>query len=419
MLSPRDALTCGLVFLTTATVWAAAPARPEKTTASLAAARATLVLDIDQAQSPDFLRTVRAAAPSFQTITVGTKVGAGIVQTVELNLDGSRLDGVRFVTPDSGRAPAFYWASTAPATGMSWSVVPLDGPLPALMKIHPIAGDYVGLRNDEGSVVLMEGTLTPKTEYILWFAFGDPGPVKLSMVLSVLNAPVAGKALDDILIEKALGLTPGPYLQGFREAQTSAQWAKLVQAFPERDDQLVPLLEKALMREVRTAGPGQRFRLPQVPACAKWGKVTYVHPALSLSPLPVAPLEQTPPASLILVSVEVVQQDILPRVKAAGVEPQEFHPEQYRGMPLCFTEYAATDGIPVQRDAARAVAPLAPGSVHRFKGTVKLGDTTFVGEGLRNSRLTFGLVPNHGYVYLRGKGKVIQPDSKEVVFAGE
>jgi ankyrin repeat protein len=48
------------------------------------------------------------------------------------------------------------------------------------------------------------------------------------------------------------------------------------------------------------------------------------------------------------------------------------------------------------------------GSIHRFARTVKVGNYTFIGEGDRENRLTF-LLLDEGYVYLRGKGRVIPP----------
>lgn len=57
--------------------------------------------------------------------------------------------------------------------------------------------------------------------------------------------------------------------------------------------------------------------------------------------------------------------------------------------------------------------------VHRFIDTVKLSydniNYTFVGEGDKSSRLTFVLLKNLGYVYLRGKGRVILNDNKQVM----
>ena len=62
--------------------------------------------------------------------------------------------------------------------------------------------------------------------------------------------------------------------------------------------------------------------------------------------------------------------------------------------------------------------PFAPSSIHRFVGKVNLeidGQVySFIGEGDKLHRLTFGVIKNIGYVYLRGKGRVILKNGKEV-----
>ncbi len=60
--------------------------------------------------------------------------------------------------------------------------------------------------------------------------------------------------------------------------------------------------------------------------------------------------------------------------------------------------------------------PLEDGSIHRFNGRkgLTLDGVTCEFEGAQDSRylLTFAVVKNVGYVYLRGKGKVRTPDGK-------
>jgi len=52
-------------------------------------------------------------------------------------------------------------------------------------------------------------------------------------------------------------------------------------------------------------------------------------------------------------------------------------------------------------------------SIHRFKGKVEIQGYTFIGEGDKFNRLTFCVIKDIGYVYLRGKGKVLLKDGKE------
>jgi len=51
--------------------------------------------------------------------------------------------------------------------------------------------------------------------------------------------------------------------------------------------------------------------------------------------------------------------------------------------------------------------------IYRYDGAVDMGKYTFIGEGGQQNRLTFALV-DIGYVYLRGKGKVVFPDGRTV-----
>jgi hypothetical protein len=60
--------------------------------------------------------------------------------------------------------------------------------------------------------------------------------------------------------------------------------------------------------------------------------------------------------------------------------------------------------------------PIEVGTVHRFEGSVILAGYTFENEGDTTHRLTFAIVEDVGYVYLRGKGKVRQKDGRELRF---
>src|SRR3990167_4930371 len=58
--------------------------------------------------------------------------------------------------------------------------------------------------------------------------------------------------------------------------------------------------------------------------------------------------------------------------------------------------------------------PFGDSSIHRFKGKVKFCSYTFIGDGDKANRFTFCFIKDIGYVYLRGKGKVIPDNGKEV-----
>jgi hypothetical protein len=59
------------------------------------------------------------------------------------------------------------------------------------------------------------------------------------------------------------------------------------------------------------------------------------------------------------------------------------------------------------------IPAMGNGSVHRFDGELKMFGYTFIGEGDRLNRLTFAILDGVGYVYLRGKGRVLAKDGKE------
>lgn len=57
------------------------------------------------------------------------------------------------------------------------------------------------------------------------------------------------------------------------------------------------------------------------------------------------------------------------------------------------------------------------GSIHRFDGEVRFDNAkkaVVVGEGDERNRLTFVLLSDIGYIYVRGEGKVVFPDGRTV-----
>lgn len=58
--------------------------------------------------------------------------------------------------------------------------------------------------------------------------------------------------------------------------------------------------------------------------------------------------------------------------------------------------------------------PFGEKSIHRFNGTVKLNGYTFINEGSKLNRLTFAVLKNTGYTYIRGKGRVLMKDGREI-----
>lgn len=86
------------------------------------------------------------------------------------------------------------------------------------------------------------------------------------------------------------------------------------------------------------------------------------------------------------------------------------------GGTLCTTEFPHDQlvffGLPFA-----VPKPFGDGSVHRFAGKIELGRgnyTFIIGEGDKLNRLTFALIKDVGYVYLRGKGRVLLKNGKEI-----
>lgn len=62
--------------------------------------------------------------------------------------------------------------------------------------------------------------------------------------------------------------------------------------------------------------------------------------------------------------------------------------------------------------------PAGDGCVHRYQGEVRLRDFTLVGDGDWSNRLTFAVIEDVGYVFLRGKGRVEMPDGRTISLEG-
>lgn len=76
------------------------------------------------------------------------------------------------------------------------------------------------------------------------------------------------------------------------------------------------------------------------------------------------------------------------------------------------------DAIPVSMGSmsmGRSI-PFGENSIHRFIGTIEIYGYTFHSEGSKLNRLTFAVLQDIGYTYIRGKGKVVMKDGKEITF---
>ncbi len=106
-------------------------------------------------------------------------------------------------------------------------------------------------------------------------------------------------------------------------------------------------------------------------------------------------------------------------VREFPADPEALHPtggpwkvfhgiiEDRRGGRLTFGE----KGLPQEFFTSK-------NAIHRYDGRVEREDGyTFIGEGDKWNRLTFAVLDT-GYVYVRGIGRVVLPDGKEVTLGG-
>jgi len=165
------------------------------------------------------------------------------------------------------------------------------------------------------------------------------------------------------------------------KAATSEQLQKLLEQYPTKATEIVPKLENTLVKELRGKPLGERYTI----------------------------------------------REVLP--KPGGVSGSLTISENGPSVYLYFTEYPqdrttfatgsfATIETNVKDLLSSQTVPAGDGSIHRFAGgqhkTIKVGNHILIDEGEKHHRLTFCLLKDQGYVYLRGKGVLITPDGKEV-----
>ena len=149
------------------------------------------------------------------------------------------------------------------------------------------------------------------------------------------------------------------------EGKTPLQLEGLLVNHPEMAESILPRLEQAIVREIQAKGVGDRFFIKEImPQGGLPGSMTLVQSG----------------AHSLSVKMEF-PGDAMPIVN---------------NQPSAFGSYC----------------------LHRFKGRIELdmeGDMyTFISEDDKLNRLTFVMVDRIGYVYLRGKGRVILKDGKEI-----
>jgi hypothetical protein len=214
-----------------------------------------------------------------------------------------------------------------------------------------------------------------------------------------------------VLLSCVLG-APGLQAQGGFDADlagatTSAQLELLLQKYPDKGDVLVPKLESVMIDEIRSAGVGNRFVLKDLPPSAL-KMALFVQSGDKFGSFDAGdPDEQI--AVTLFSADEILEQnknaDFMTRIALEAMRDRLLFAGEFPG----------------DKESSRTVAgsrtprrPLADGSVHRIMGRVVMGQYSFLSEGPKTARLTFGVVRNAGYVYLRGKGTVALPDGTSV-----
>jgi hypothetical protein len=156
-------------------------------------------------------------------------------------------------------------------------------------------------------------------------------------------------------------------------AQGAVGLEQLLKASPDLAIGLVPRLEQALIDEIRTKGPREHY------------VVSGFFPS---------------------------SEDATARVTMSpmkGVDAVTHTNTEFDGDVFA----VALDGV----NGINMRLQYGPGSIHRFDGAVRQGAgdvVIFRGEGDRANRLTFGVVPGVGYVYLRGKGTLVLKSGREI-----
>jgi hypothetical protein len=169
----------------------------------------------------------------------------------------------------------------------------------------------------------------------------------------------------------------------FRKAETTEQLELLLKKYPDKGENIIPKLESTIINEIKSKGVGNRFVIKEImPQSEGSGSLTIMTAAATK---------------------ERANRTYLGRGYVGAME--------FPGDNIPFALFEVS-------------IPFGNGSIHRFLGNVKLEDifylskvtgkvdgaVVFIGEGDegdKRNRLTFCVLKDVGYVYLRGKGKVI------------
>jgi hypothetical protein len=189
--------------------------------------------------------------------------------------------------------------------------------------------------------------------------------------------------------------------QELKTATTSSQLEKLMDKYPDERDKIIPKLEETIVADIKSKGIEKRFFIAKIKP-----KGMKLAGRFSMKARP----SQITSASARILDLVPDDKGHLLAQKCSGpfvlgdiLIETEFEEDTF---------FVSADEAFEQGSADFSTLIYGQGSIHRFDGKVKRDGYTFLGEGQKFDRLTFVLI-DQGYVYVRGKGRVISPEGKE------
>lgn len=171
----------------------------------------------------------------------------------------------------------------------------------------------------------------------------------------------------------------------------------------EQKSKTIPNIEDTLVKRIRTHGLGQRFVIKEIkPKGQMTERITIreKHPGKKVDVL-----DKTFTKKLGTLTIDFVMVSEFPEVDFIRT---------YDGTRMSMG--GEGESAPYLSLGSKIIGDIlffGEGSIYRFDGQVKLDNYTFIGEGNKLNRLTFVSL-TQGFVYVRGKGKVILPEGKEI-----
>jgi hypothetical protein len=204
-------------------------------------------------------------------------------------------------------------------------------------------------------------------------------------------------------------------------AKTPRQLQQLLGQYPDETKRIVPVLEKLLIRDLEAVG--LKTRAPRVAGITVQKNRYTGNQKVRVEPVSSGKLPSVlfPPNSRMWLAsymAPTFQHGELTEADSVGSVTLK-HDQEFEVILEAWGDRVppfvldSTGGVRLTGLSERDV-PLGHGSVHRFVGNVALFGHTFMGDGSEADRLTFVLLRNLGYRYLRGNGRVLTKEGREM-----